>query len=179
MDPLQFNELADTYTHNKQWGELIALLLDQVDQVGEKEGVPLLRRVAQILERERDDLDNAFDVLLTAAKIDYRDHDTAAELERVTIAANKWAKLLQHYTAELNSIKDDKATSIAIASKIAKWYGEHFKQVDFSIAYYNYVLDLDASNLEALKALLNIYTARGELENVAKYTKALGELQTT
>lgn len=153
MDEKKFKELEAEYVRTKSWDKLIEMLLERVEQVGDKEGAPLLRRVAQVLECELHDPENAFDALIAAANKDYSDNDTAAALERLAAATSKWGDLLQHYTTALNSITDDKATSVALANKIAKWYGESLQQVEYSIAYYKYALNIDATNEEALSAL--------------------------
>lgn len=170
--PVAFQGLEDIYSRNEKWDELIEMLLNRAEQVADQEGVPFLRKAANVFEREKRDPESAFVVLLSAAGKDYKDNETALELERLTGATGKWTELLTHYTNTLGSITDDKPTSVALANKIAKWYGEHLNQIDYSIAYYKYALDRDGGNFEALDALEVIYRRDGKwselVENLEK-----------
>jgi tetratricopeptide (TPR) repeat protein len=173
-----FEKLATLHREAARWEELVTLYVTRVEAIDdEKERVVLLRKVADVYEKELDDRNNAFETLQIAWSSDFTDPVTAAELERVAALTQRWAELLQSANEALPQVEDP-ALKIAICLRCAKWYGTELKHPEYAIPYYQQILALDPANLPAMRQMSGLYRQTQQWPTLSQVLTRLADTTT-
>ncbi len=173
-----FEKLATLHREAARWEDLVTLYVSRVEAIDDdKERVVLLRKVAEVYEKELDDRNNAFETLQIAWSSDFTDPVTAAELERVAALTQRWAELLQSANEALPQVEDP-ALKIAICLRCAKWYGTELKHPEYAIPYYQQILALDPANLPAMRQMSGLYRQTQQWPTLAQVLTRLADATT-
>jgi len=171
-----FEQLEVLHRDAARWDDLISLYLTRVEaSEDERERVVLLRKIADVYEKELDDRNNAFETLQIAWSSDYTDPVTSAELERVAGLTQRWAELLQSANEALPQVEDPQL-KIAICLRCAKWYGTELKHPEYAIPYYQQILALDPANLPAMRQMADLYRQTQQWPTLAQVLSRLVEM---
>jgi tetratricopeptide (TPR) repeat protein len=171
-----FAQLEVLHREAARWEDLISLYLSRVEATeDERERVVLLRKIADVYEKELDDRNNAFETLQIAWSSDYTDPVTSAELERVAGLTQRWAELLQSANEALPQVEDPQL-KIAICLRCAKWYGTELKHPEYAIPYYQQILALDPANLPAMRQMADLYRQTQQWPTLAQVLSRLVEM---
>ncbi len=178
LHEVAFTQLSSLHREAARWEDLITLYVSRVEAVDdEQERVALLRKVADVYEKELGDRNSAFETLQIAWSSDYTDAVTAAELERVAGLTQRWAELLQSANEALPQVEDP-ALKIAICLRCAKWYGTELKHPEYAIPYYQQILALDPANLPAMRQMSDLYRQTQQWPTLAQVLTRLAETTT-
>ena len=155
--------LESIYEERGQWDRLIAALEILAASEGDvQKRVQLLRKVARISSEATTDFARAFDALARALREDPSVLETRSELERIADQSDGWKQAVDLYKSIAKDLSDATLAReywIKVAS-----IDERLGLVDDAAAGYAHVLELDASDAEALAALEQLF-ARTERWN--------------
>ena len=155
--------LESIYEERGEWDKLIGALEILAANEGDvQKRVQLLRKVARISSDSSNDFGKSFDALARALKDEPSLNETRAEIERVAEQSNGYKQLVELYTSIAKDLSD---------AMLAREYwmkvaaiDERLGLVDEAAAGYAHVLEIDASDAEALAALEQLF-ARTERWN--------------
>ncbi|MCC7540253.1 MAG: tetratricopeptide repeat protein, partial [Deltaproteobacteria bacterium] len=160
IDPLHeqaFTRIEQLHKDAWRWEQLVELYLGRFENIDDRdERIGLLRKIAEVYEKELKEPGQAFDSLLIAYSEDYANEGTALEVERLAALTNKWSELLNHCNAALQEVTDHQ-TKVALCLKIAKWYGQQLGHPEYAIPYYQQILALDPNNLATYREMADLY----------------------
>lgn len=155
--------LESIYEERGQWDKLIGALEILATSEGEvPKRVQLLRKVARICGDNMNDYGRAFDALARALKDDPAFAETRGEIEKIAELSDGWKALVDLYKAIAKDLSDA-ALAREYWLKVAS-LDERLGLVDDAASGYAHVLELDASDAEALAALEQLF-ARTERWN--------------
>ncbi|MGB0678717.1 MAG: hypothetical protein ACPGUV_03550 [Polyangiales bacterium] len=179
IDPLHeysFKQVEELYQEAERWDALIEMYLGRVEACHERgEKVILLRRIAEVYEKEIGDRERAFDALQLAWTEDYGNARTSADLERLAGVTQKWNELLDtanQSLAEAEAVEE----KIAICLCCARWYGQYLGHPEYAIPYYQQILSLDPVNLPAMRQMAELHRATHQWETLAQVLSRLAEI---
>ena len=171
-----FESLVALHTDAGRWDELVELYVGRVEATEEAaDRVALLREIARVYEEKLEDGGQAYEALQIAWTEDLSDKETAAELERVTAATDKWNDLLTSANALLSETEDP-PTRIQICLYCAKWYGQDLGHTKYAIPYYEQIRALDPTHAQAWWQLGDLYEETKQWDELAKTLKTLVEM---
>ncbi|MCA9715809.1 MAG: tetratricopeptide repeat protein, partial [Myxococcales bacterium] len=168
-DPLALGELAHLHERSERWEDLVEILERQVYAIEDTRAkVAVYKKLgkvnAQKLENERASLD----AWLNALDLDDRDVETLQSLHRIYEENESWPELVD-ILARLIAVGPD----ILGVEQIRDYYaqvgrieGEYLMHTDEAIDAWLHVVDLEASNMEALAALENLYSGEARFKEV-------------
>lgn len=176
IEPLHeraFLELERLHTGVERWESLIELYLNRLEHYEELSArSDLLRRIARVFDEKLNDQNQAFDALVTAFADDYSDDQTAAYLERMCQATERWGELITSANGWLQA-EQDRKRKIQLSLRLGKWYGEDLGRPSDAMAYYQVVLEIDPQNtrvmrqMAAIERLAGNYAKAGQMLNKA------------
>ncbi|HXS15790.1 MAG TPA: tetratricopeptide repeat protein, partial [Polyangiaceae bacterium] len=176
LEPLHeraFLELERLHTAVDRWELLIELYLNRLEHYEELAArSDLLRRIARVFDEKLGDQNQAFDALVTAFADDYSDDQTAAYLERMCQATERWGELITSANGWLQA-EQDRKRKIQLSLRLGKWYGEDLGRPSDAMAYYQVVLEIDPQNtrvmrqMAAIERLAGNYAKAGQMLNKA------------
>jgi tetratricopeptide (TPR) repeat protein len=182
IDPahmLASGNLENIYRENWEYEKLVAVLFGRVEHLTDADSqVETLQSVAKIYEENFDppNLDSAFDTLLFAFELDYTNETTAAELERLAAATNRWNDLLTKYNEKVAELTDVEV-KCELLVKVGKWYGSKLNHPEYAIASLQQALQLDQNNRSALAGLGDFYRSQGQWGELAQVLSRRTELE--
>ncbi len=181
-DPLALGELAALHARNSRWDELVEVLERQVlaidDTPTKIQAYQTLGRVyGEHLGRER----NALEAWLNALDLDDANIDTLQALHRIYEGNQAWVELID-ILQRLISLGPD-ALGLdqlrELYAKVGRIQGEYLMASDQAIDAWNQVLEMAPTDMEALKALEDLYTQQGRwseaIETLERKSKAIGD----
>jgi tetratricopeptide (TPR) repeat protein len=177
LEPLHdhaFARLEELHREGARFEALIDLYFTRVE-ASPGEAIGLLRRIADVYEKELDDPVQAFEALQTAWTLDFQDAETVAELERVTRLARRWNELLQTANDALQQVEESEVR-MAICLHAARWYGQELDHPEYAIPYYERILNEDPGNLPAMRQMVELYRTTQQWQNVAQVLGSLVDL---
>jgi tetratricopeptide (TPR) repeat protein len=163
-----FERLEVLHRDAERWDDLVEMYLTRVENTeATKDRVGLLRKVADVQERNLGDKEQAFGALQIAWEEDFTDPKTAEELERMAGLTQKWNDLLGIANNALKQVTDPR-TKIAICLSCAKWYGTQLGHPEYAIPYYQQILALDPANVAAMRQMADLYRSTGQWQTLAQ-----------
>ena len=134
-----------------------------------------MRAAARTYEEQLDNGEQAYHTLYIAWTEDFGNKNTAVDLERVTVANEKWNELLTSANQVLQEGHEPE-TQIAICLCCAKWYGQDLGHPEYAIPYYEQIRALDPSNAKAWWQLGDLYETTQQWDKLAQALAKLVEL---
>ncbi|HMI91944.1 MAG TPA: tetratricopeptide repeat protein [Polyangiales bacterium] len=172
-----FGRLEQLYRDLARFSDLVELYLARVEATDEvAERVRVLRKVAQVNERDLNDKNQAFDALLIAWTQDFTNEDCARELERISGLTQRWNELLTTANQALQEIPaTDSVTRNAVCLKCARWYARQ-DHPEYAIPYLQQVLATDPLNLAAMKQMADLYQQTQQWQAYAQVLRKLSDM---
>ncbi|MGH7294521.1 MAG: tetratricopeptide repeat protein, partial [Polyangiaceae bacterium] len=153
--------LEPVYEATSDWPKLIAVHEVQVRRATDPyQRVELLHRVARLYEDALGDHASAFDTYARALPLDDGNEQTLGNLERLAMAVNRWPAVAKLYDAQLDKLAgspDGKDRFVELGLRNAQVFEVQLEDVDGAIARYRRVVDADAENQVAIRALDRLY----------------------
>lgn len=115
------------------------------------EQVEALQEVADIYAA-MGDTDDALEILQTAYLLDYTNHDTVNQLERLVDEHNLWNRLLTGLNEEAQHHEQISARA-GILVQMSRWYRKIYSRSDYADACLMHAKRLDPQHPEVLAAL--------------------------
>ncbi len=163
-DPLALGELAALHERNARWDDLVDVLERQVLVIHDPEAkvasYQLLGRVyGERLDRDR----NALEAWLNALEIDDANLETLQALHRIYEGNQAWVELIEILERLIGLGPDvigwDQLRELY--AKVGRIQGEYLMASDKAILAWHKVLELAPGDMEALRALEDLYTQQG------------------
>jgi tetratricopeptide (TPR) repeat protein len=163
-DPLALGELAALHEHNARWDDLVEILERQVlvidDPAAKVAAYQTLGRVyGEKLERDR----NALEAWLNALEIDDANLETLQALHRIYEGNQAWVELIEILERLIGLGPDvigwDELRELY--AKVGRIQGEYLMASDQAIVAWHKVIELAPGDMEALRALEDLYTQQG------------------
>ncbi|TXD34578.1 tetratricopeptide repeat protein [Lujinxingia vulgaris] len=152
-------ELETIYRHTQEWSELVQILVTKSELVEDlDERKDLLHQAGTLFEDILSGPDEAVEVYHRALAIDEADRHAIDRLEVLYTEMERWHDLLEIYQRKLD-LADDDAARKDLLYVMGAIYQEHLQQPDDAIDTYRRVLDLDASEKNALEKLDELFEA--------------------
>ena len=149
--------LEQIYMRSEQYPELVGVLQKKAEIVLDAEQrKQLFFRAAQINEELLEDLEAAIRVYRQVLEIDDSDGEAIGALERLYVRLERWEDLRDIYgrKAELTDNTEEKK---AIFYGLGRVYVEQLGDVDRAIETFQNILDLDPDDLNAIRALDELF----------------------
>ncbi len=157
--------------------ELHARRFDALDPIAHRaERAALLRRIAELLRTEFDDDAAAFDVLLDAFREDFRDQETARDLECLARWNDRFGDLL---LAANDWLRDETVAGddrVALLTRIGRWYGDELAKPEWGLPYLEEARALAPNDLDVLRAKVRVLTAAGRIGATEPLLRRIVEL---
>lgn len=160
------NALEELYREKEAWTELAEVLTAKSKLVEmPEERKALLFQAASIHEEILGDVDAAI-AIHADILADEAGEPTALDcLERLYLGKEDWAELLNVYTAKLENVEDD-ASRVDLLFKMGVLQETKLEDNVGAIETYQRILDIEATNAEALEALDRLYLATNDMTNL-------------
>jgi|GEM_PF-1247144 tetratricopeptide (TPR) repeat protein len=160
-------KLEAGYRDAKDWENLIALLLSQVEAEPSRDGrVRKLRELARIFETEVGDIAKAFHILQTAFREDNDNVEVRQDLERLAAATSNWNDVLQEYGNVAQRQRDPKIACdwwVRLGKLYAKTGHDNHASTALSQA-----LALDGNRIDAISELSDVVQRLGDYKEYAR-----------
>lgn len=151
--------LEPIFEANTDWDKMVWSLEIQLSATEDNwEKVGLLHRIAQYQEDDRyiGNMEGAFKTYSRALKIDPRNEETLASIERISENIRNWKELAQEYDSVLKEMEDDEE-KIIIGLRVARVYEEELSDIDSAIERFKIVTEVDSRNAMAIHSLSRLY----------------------
>lgn len=118
-----------------------------------------MHRIARLYEDALGDHGSGFDTFARALPLDDGNEQTLGNLERLAMIVNRWPQVARLYDAELDKLarEDNKARFVELGLRNAQIVEIQLEDLDAAIARYKRVVDIDAENITAIRALDRLY----------------------
>ncbi len=141
-------------------------------QVRHTEDVPakleLLQRIADVNESALDRPEAAFDAMARAVALDPRVEENLGNFERLAEGLSRWDTVVAVYDAAVGALADDPYRHVELLLRVGQIHEVQRADADAAIERYRAVLEVDASNASALRALDRLYDALEQWPQVAE-----------
>ncbi len=142
--------------------------------------VELLHQLAEIYEIQLDDESGAFRSFVRALPLDCRNELTLDSLERLAEQTGRWHEVASRYDEEVQKKKDESPTDVVHLAKRAAVINEvHLDDVDGAISRYQFVVDVDPSDVAAIEALDRLYEQTERWDDLAATLRMEAAVATT
>ncbi|MBC8070019.1 MAG: tetratricopeptide repeat protein, partial [Deltaproteobacteria bacterium] len=181
-DPLALGELAALHERNARWDDLVEILERQVLVIHDPEAkvaaYQMLGRVyGERLERDR----HALEAWLNALEIDDANLETLQALHRIYEGNQAWVELIEILGRLIalgpQTIPPEELRELY--AKVGRIQGEYLMASDQAILAWHEVLRMAPGDMEALRALEDLYTQQGmwpeAIETLERKSKVLDE----
>jgi tetratricopeptide (TPR) repeat protein len=137
----------------KDGDRIVEVLLGRLELAEEPTAkAALLKDAAKVYEELAGDLKHAFEALTGAIHLDPADDALVAEAERLAAASGSWADLVSE-ASELTTELTDAPLASKWWTRLGVWYGLKLDRADYALPSLRRALELDATNLDAHRAL--------------------------
>lgn len=159
-----------------EWQDLFKTLeaLSMLAASGE-ERASILRRMAIIAENKLADIETAQGLWDEISRILPEDLEALRELERIYAIREDWAAFIDTCEREIALVRQDEGRVVELLRRVAQVSEQ--KQGDAYLAQHAWrrLLEVSASDLEALEALRRLYRETGDLEGLSDVLYRLAE----
>ncbi|MGB5416177.1 MAG: tetratricopeptide repeat protein, partial [Polyangiales bacterium] len=144
------------------------------------ERVEMLHQLAEIYELQLEDPPSAFNAFVRALPLDRGNELTLASVERLAEHTGNWHEAASRFDAEVQKMKDEFPDEVVHLAKRSAVINEvHLDDVDAAIARYQFVVDVDSSDVEAIEALDRLYEQTERWDELAATLKKEAAVATT
>ncbi|MCB9557534.1 MAG: protein kinase [Deltaproteobacteria bacterium] len=170
-------KLEQRFREQKDWDNLVTMLLGRVEIEPEREGrIKALREVARVFEFEVGDLSKAFAALSAAFREDHGATEVRRELERLAGATGMWNELVSEYSTVVQGLRDAKLACDWWV-RIGHLYNSEIGHDDYAAAAFNQALSLDANRVDALMELAEVVRKKRDYSEYARLLKRQIDLE--
>lgn len=174
-----YDGLCHILRKQQRWADLADALSSHVDVTTDvAKQVDLYLSMGELYETQLASTSKAIETYDMAAELDDSSDDALCALERLYRRQERWSKLAQ--VLEMRGIffdgQGDVARAQAIRSELATLRAEKLGDLEGTIKKHEKTLGKDAKNLEALRALEELYDKAGRSGDYLKILTALAEV---
>lgn len=172
--------LEQTYTtldnpHKLAW--LLSLRVQDTELASDK--VRLLQDLARLREERLQDVSGAFAAMVEAFKLDPRDEQIVAEIERLAAIASAWSQLRGVVEAAIDAHRDklDGSVIAQLNLRAARWYREQLGDNVAAESRLRAALEYDPESTEALEMLEAIHREPGRERDLVSTLRRRAEIE--
>jgi tetratricopeptide (TPR) repeat protein len=130
--------------------------------------VELLQQLAEIYEIQLEDPPSAFAAFVRALPLDTRNELTLASLERLAEQTANWHEAASRYDAEVQRMREQSPADVVHLAKRSAVINEvQLDDVDAAISRYQFVANVDPSDVAAIEALDRLYEQTERWDDLA------------
>jgi tetratricopeptide (TPR) repeat protein len=169
--------LESLYEKTRKWSELEELIQRRLD-IAEtpKDRIAARVRLARLADQQLGRRAEAIDQLREILGEDPGNPEAQDELERLYEADKKWPELVELLEGRASGT-NDAAEERDILVRLAKVHAEQLNDADRAVEIYGRVLAKEPSNLEVLRALVELNTKRKDWAAAVDGLERIGNLQ--
>ena len=168
-DPLALGELAELHERSERWEDLVEILERKVYAIEDtREKVDVYKKLGRVNAEKLENDRASLDAWLNALDLDDRDVETLQSLHRIYEESESWPELVD-ILARLIAVGPDVLGTELLRdyyAQVGRIQGEYLMQTDEAIDAWLHVVNLEASNMEALAALENLYSGEARFNEV-------------
>ena len=154
--------LERLYQSQQLWQDLLEVLERQLEVVqNDRDQVALLVRIAGMWEQEFLKPDKAAERLERVVEMDPLHTGALIGLARIYRQLRKWPELVHAYERHIDAAAD-RGEKVELYQQIGAVYRDELKDIERAIDSFLSVTGLEAENAPALRALAQLYEARGD-----------------
>lgn len=166
--------LERLYQGQHLWQDLLDVLERQLEVVqNDRDQVALLVRIAGMWEQEFLKPDKAAERLERVVEMDPMHTGALAGLSRIYRQLRRWPELVSSYERHIDAAAD-RAEKAELYQQIGAVYRDEIKDVDRAIDSFLSVTGIEPDNVPALRALAQLYEARGDHAQALDTLERLG-----
>lgn len=169
--PISLKSMQKLYAEVQNWDALAKNLLRQAEVLTEKEDQVRIHAAAgELFAEELGDNSTAIEHWQKVMEFDPAHKAGTQALDVLLSAEERWDELAQHYRRQLQHTPDPLAKA-EINRKLGTILGEKLGRTEDALESWLQVLKSDGKNLDAMRALLGLYTERAmwpEFVDIAK-----------
>ncbi len=144
------------------------------------ERAEMLQQLAEIYEVQLDDPPAAFGAFVRALPLDPTHELTLASLDRLAEQTGSWHEAASRYDAEVQRMREESPEAVAHLAKRSAQINElELDDVDAAISRYQFVVDIDPSDAEAIQALDRLYEQTERWDDLAATLQKEAAIATT
>ncbi|MFZ1864320.1 MAG: tetratricopeptide repeat protein [Polyangiales bacterium] len=145
-----------------------------------RDRVEMLHQLAEIYEIQLEDLVGAFQAFIRALPLDLRDDLTLASLERLAEQTGKWHEVASRFDEEVNKKRDESPEEVIhLARRSAVINEVQLDDVDSAISRYQFVVDIEPSDVTSIEALDRLYEQTERWDDLAATLRIEAAVATT
>jgi tetratricopeptide (TPR) repeat protein len=165
--------LARIYERTEQWSALNGVFQRQLDNAhGDVEESEIRAKMAHLAADRLDNVDGAIEGWKRVLELRGEDPEALKALAHLYEGLGRWAELTdvleRHY-----DIADSDEDRVHVLSTRARLFDEQLNRADEALEQWQRVLDIDYSNVEALRAIAKIWRRRGSAQELVTALHAL------
>lgn len=165
--------LARIYERTAQWEALNGVFQRQLDNAhGDVEESEIRAKMAHLASERLNDVDGAIEGWKRVLDLRGEDPEALRALAHLYEALGRWSELTdvleRHY-----DIADSDEDRVHVLSTRARLFDEQLNRDDEALEQWQRVLDIDYSNVEALRAIAKIWRRRGDSQELVTALHAL------
>jgi tetratricopeptide (TPR) repeat protein len=144
------------------------------------ERVEMLQQLAEIYEIQLEDPPSAFSAFVRALPLDTRNELTLASLERLAEQTSSWHEAASRYDAEVQRMREESPEEVVHLAKRSAVINEvQLDDVDAAISRYQFVVDVDSTDVSAIEALDRLYEQTERWDDLAATLQIEAAVATT
>ncbi|MBW1830772.1 MAG: tetratricopeptide repeat protein, partial [Deltaproteobacteria bacterium] len=144
------------------------------------ERVEMLQQLAEIYEIQLEDPPSAFSAFVRALPLDARNELTLSSLERLAEQTGSWHEAASRYDAEVQRMREESPEDIVHLAKRSAVINEvQLDDVDAAISRYQFVVDVDSTDVGAIEALDRLYEQTERWDDLAATLQMEAAIATT
>jgi tetratricopeptide (TPR) repeat protein len=171
--------LEPIYEGTGDWLRLVSVLEVQVKNAEDALAkVDLLHRVARLWDEQLNEPHKAFETYARALAFNNAEENTLISLESLAERTSRWAEVARLYDTELDRLTEDPEQFVDLGLRTAQVFEVQLGDLENAVGRYRRVLDVDAENQQAIRALDRLFTQAerwGDLAAVLAREAEIGE----
>ena len=162
----------------RKLAEAREVLVQFTEDPGER--VEMLQQLAEIYEIQLEDPPAAFNAFVRALPLDIRNELTLSSLERLAEQTGSWHEAASRYDAEVLKLREESPEEVVHLAKRSAMINEvQLDDVDGAISRYQFVVDVDTSDVDAIEALDRLYEQTERWDDLAATLQMEAAIATT
>jgi tetratricopeptide (TPR) repeat protein len=172
-------ELVHIHREREEWEELVDVLDRKADATNEPEAkIDCFGQMATIAEQMLERPLDAIDLWNRVLELEPEHEEALQELGRLYYDEQRWDELVGIVERELE-LTDDPEEKLDLYKSVGTVWGEKLGNEGPALDAWRNVLDIREDDLEALRAVRELYTRQGDYEELAPILERLIEHQET
>ncbi len=173
MNRQALEELEHLHRQREQWEELFDVLERQAEATNEADAkIECFAQMARLAEEMLDRPFDAIDLWNRVLELEPEHADALQELGRLYFAEERWDELVGIVERELE-LTEDPDQKLELYKSLGTVWGEKLGNDGPALDAWRNVLEIDEHDLEALRAVRELYTRQGDYEELAPVLERL------